>query len=110
MEYNKGDKMQFIYDEEESKIKECGEVYLLYINDELYYSGNLLNPVKLEIDRERRSILINNIVSFEEEELCCDIFKFIIAAKMILDIEGYEVSKLVSSGLLYHSVFKRKTI
>ena len=110
MEYNKGDKMQFIYDEEESKIKECGEVYLLYINDELYYSGNLLNPVKLEIDRERRSILINNLVAFADEEFSCDIFKFIIAAKMILDIEGYEVSKLVSSGLLYHSVFKRKTI
>ena len=101
--------MRFIYDEEESK-ERGAEVYFLYINDKLCYSMNMCNPVKLEIDRDRRSVLINNIVAFEDEELCCDIFKFIIAAKMILDIEGYEVSKLVSSGLLYHSVYKRKTI
>ena len=44
---------QFIYNEDDSKIKKR-EVYYLYYNDKLYYSMSLLIPVKLEIDRRER--------------------------------------------------------
>ena len=78
---------QFIYDEVDSEFKKR-EVYYLYYNDKLYYSMSLLIPVKLEIDRRERYILLNNILVNNDEEMCRDIFKFIILSKDILDILG----------------------
>ena len=101
--------MRFIYDEEESKFK-LREVYLLYINDELYYSVTFFNPVKLEIDRDRRSVLINNIIVSEDKELLDDIFKLVILARDIFDIEGYEVSEQVFSGTYYRQKYGKDTI
>lgn len=101
--------MQFLYDEKESKIKKR-EVYFLFYKNKLYCSGNFVVPVKLEINRNDKSILLNNILIDSDREMCEDIFKFIILAKHILDIEGYVVSDDVASGLLYKEIYKTNII
>lgn len=101
--------MQFLYDEKESKIKKR-EVYFLYYKDKLYCSGNFVVPVKLEINRNDKSILLNNILIDSDREMCEDIFKFIILAKHILDVEDYTVKDIVASGLLYREIYQKDTI
>ncbi len=101
--------MQFIYDERESGEKQC-EVYILIYNNKIYYSGMLFNPVKLEINRSRRKILINNIRTDIDEDICREIFKYIHEMKEELEIESYEVSDIVSSGLLYRRVYSTSII
>ena len=101
--------MRFLYDEKNSETRKR-EVYLLSYQDKLYYSGNFIVPVKLEIDRNERFVLLNNILIDSDREMCEDIFKFIILAKHILDIEGYTVSDAVASGLLYKEIYQRDII
>ena len=101
--------MRFLYDEKNSETKKR-EVYLLSYQDKLYCSGNFVVPVKLEIDRNERFILLNNILIDSDREMCEDIFKFIILAKHILDVEGYTVSDVVASGLLYKEIYQKDTI
>lgn len=100
---------QFIYNEDDSEFKER-EVYYLYYDDKLYYSKPLLIPVKLEIDRRERYILLNNILVNNDEEMCRDIFKFIILAKDILNIEGYRVHDCIKSGELYKEIYNKDII
>ena len=95
--------MQFIYDERESREKQC-EVYILTYDNKIYYSGRMLNPVKLEINRSRREILINNIRTDIDEDICREIFKYIHEMKEELEIESYEVSDIIGSGLLYRRI------
>lgn len=101
--------MQFLYDKKESKIKKR-EVYFLYYKDKLYCSGNFVVPVKLEINRNDKSILLNNILIDSDREMCEDIFKFIILAKHILDVEDYTVKDIVASGLLYREIYQKDII
>jgi hypothetical protein len=101
--------MQFLYDEKNSTSRHR-EIYLLYYKDKLYCSGNFVVPVKLEIDRNDKSILLNNILIDSDREMCEDIFKFIILAKHILDIEGYIVNDIIASGLLYKEIYKTNII
>lgn len=101
--------MQFLYDEKDSKSRQR-EVYLLYYKDKLYFSGNFIIPVKLEIDRNEKFILLNNILIDSDRKMCEDIFKFIILVKDILDVEGYTVSDIVASGLLYKEIYQKDII
>ena len=101
--------MQFLYDEKNSKTRKR-EVYLLYYKDKLYYSKPLLIPVKLEIDRNEKFILLNNILIDSDRKMCEDIFKFITLAKHVLDIEGYIVNDIIASGLLYKEIYKTNII
>lgn len=101
--------MQFLYDEKNSKSRQR-EVYLLYYKDKLYCSGNFVVPVKLEINRNDKSILFNNILIDSDREMCEDIFKFIILAKHVLDVEDYTVSDAVASGLLYREIYQKDII
>lgn len=101
--------MQFLYNERESRFKQR-EVYFLYYKDKLYYSGNFVVPVKLEINRNERFILLNNTLIDSDRKMCEDIFKFIILAKHILDVEDYTVSDIVASGLLYREIHQKDTI
>jgi hypothetical protein len=101
--------MQFLYNEKESKIKKR-EVCFLYYKDKLYCSGNFVVPVKLEINRNDKSILLNNILIDSDRKMCEDIFKFIILAKHVLDVEDYTVKDIVASGLLYREIYQKDTI
>jgi len=101
--------MRFLYDEKNSETRKR-EVYLLFYKDKLYCSGNFIVPVKLEIDRNERFVLLNNILIDSDREMCEDIFKFIILAKDILDVEGYTVSDDVASGLLYREIYQKNII
>jgi hypothetical protein len=100
---------QFIYDEVDSNYKQR-EVYYLYYKDKLYFSKPLLIPVKLEISRNERYILLNNILIDSDRQMCEDIFKFIILAKNILDIEDYIVNENVNSGILYKQIYQKNII
>lgn len=100
---------QFIYDEVDSNYKQR-EVYYLYYKDKLYFSKPLLIPVKLEISRNERYILLNNILIDSDKQMCEDIFEFIILAKNILDIEDYIVSENVNSGILYKQIYQKNIL
>ncbi len=100
---------QFRYNEEDSRLKNR-EVFYLYCDDKLYYSQPLLIPVKLEINRNKRSILLNNILITSDIKMCKDIFEFIIAIKEILDIDNYTVDNSVNSGDFYRELYKKEII
>lgn len=101
--------IQFIYSEEDSNFKQR-EVYYLYYKDKLYFSKPLLIPVKLEISRNERYILLNNILIDSDRQMCEDIFEFIISAKNILDIEDYIVNESVNSGILYKQIYQKNIL
>lgn len=101
--------IQFIYDEVDSNYKQR-EVYYLYYKDKLYFSKSFLIPVKLEISRKERYILLNNILIDSDRQMCEDIFKFIISAKDILNIEGYRVHDCIKSGELYKKIYNKDII
>ena len=101
--------IQFVYDEQDSLFKQK-EVYYLYYKDKLYYSKPLLIPVKLEIDRNEKYIALNNIIINSDKKLCEDLFEFIISMRELLDIEGYTVSDVISSGLFYKEVYHKDII
>lgn len=100
---------QFIYDEEDSNYKQR-EVYYLYYKDKLYFSKPFLIPVKLEISRNERYILLNNILIDSDRQMCEDIFEFIISVKNILDIEDYIVNENVNSGILYKQIYQKNIL
>jgi hypothetical protein len=101
--------IQFIYDEKNSKLRQR-EVYLLYYKDKLYCSGNFVVPVKLEIDRNEKCIVLNNILIDSDKKMCEDLFEFIISMKELLDIEDYTVSDVLASGLFYREVYQKDII
>ncbi len=100
---------QFIYDEKDSKMRQL-EVYFLYYNNKLYHSGNMLLPVKLEINRIEKHITLNNIIANSDKEICKELFDFIISIKDILDIKDYSVGTCVSSGMLYKEIYNKNII
>lgn len=101
--------IQFIYDEKNSKFRQR-EVYLLYYKDKLYCSGNFVVPVKLEIDRNEKCIVLNNILIDFDRQMCKDLFEFIISMRELLDIKDYTVSDVIASGLFYREVYQKNII
>lgn len=98
--------IQFKYNEIDSESKQR-EVYIIYYEDKIYYSKPFLVPVKLEIDRERREITINNIIIDSDREICIEIFKTIISMKEILNIKDYHINKDIKSGELYKQIYQK---
>jgi hypothetical protein len=96
-----------MYDEKASKAKGCTEVYILYYKDKAYYSMWLMNPVKVEICREDKYIYINNlrVGNEDEKEFACEVFKFILQMKDLLEIEGYTMKEKTSSSEYYIELY-----
>lgn len=98
---------QLIYNEKESKEKECDEVYILYYKNKAYYSMWLANPVKVEINREDKYMYINNlrVGNEDEKEFARKVFKFILQMKALLNIEEYTMRELTSSSRYYIELY-----
>lgn len=97
---------QLMYDEKESREK-GNEVYILYYKDKVYYSMWLANPVKVEIRREERDMFINNlrVESTGERKFACEVFKFILQMKELLEIERYTMKESTSSSKYYIELY-----
>jgi hypothetical protein len=98
--------IQFKYNEIDSKTKRR-EVYIIYYKDKIYYSKPFIVPAKLEIDRDRKEITINNMIIDSDREMCLEIFKLIISMKNVLDIENYYINKDIKSGELYKQIYQK---
>lgn len=101
--------IQFRYNETDSNLKHR-EVYYLYYKDKLYYSKPFLIPVKLEINRDEKEILLNNLIIDFDKQMCIDIFELIVSMKQIFDIENYLISNHVKTGELYRQIYKKDII
>lgn len=97
---------QLMYDEKESREKD-NEVYILYYKNKVYCSMWLANPVKVEICRKEKDMYINNlrIESTGEREFACEVFKFILQMKELLEIEGYTMKEITSSSRYYVELY-----
>lgn len=98
--------LQLIYDEKESREKD-NEVYILYYKNKAHYSMWLANPVKVEIRREEKDMYINNlrVESKDERKFACEVFKFILQMKNMLEIEGYTMKENTSSSKYYVELY-----
>jgi hypothetical protein len=103
--------IQFVYDESESS-KKRREVYILYYNGINYCSMFMAIPVKLEIDRRNKEIMINNLCvgSENEKQFACEIFQWIKEMRDMFEIKDYKILEVTSSGRYYIEVYKTNTI
>jgi hypothetical protein len=100
-----------MYDEYESLVKKH-EVYILYHNGTRYYSMFMTNPVKLEINREKKNLFINNlsIGSEKERQFACEVFQWIKEMRDMFEIKDYKMLKTTSSSVYYIEVYKTNLI